>query len=295
MKQQLTSQVEKFNKKAQKSAALKAELDYIKQREDQAKKELLDQYEGAGMAGALEWKKAGFDPHHDSIAMLISWNGIEKLFKVNDEQKETIAKEIVAPLAQEIIAPFAQEVNALKTEMSEMKSMLAQLMQQNAIQAAMLEKLIPTGPVMGDVARVAHAGEVTRVVHTGDVTVVKEKVVPARGMTEQIIEESKSMHQHPILDNFSRRGRKPIRVVQAMEIINSSMTDSGRIKWSLDVVFAVLTVLEYKGIDIEKSTRIVEELLGRQAYQFFAKNRAALGINSYQELIENYKNIKEAK
>jgi hypothetical protein len=232
MKQQLTKQTEKFNRKLQAAAAYKGETDFIKQREKEKADATKKEFEEHGMVGSTAWKQAGFDPHDDSIAMLISWNGIEKLFQVNDHQKEIIAREVAAPLVQEI--------NHLKNEVSELKSMMRQMLD------------------------------------------LQMGIAPTTPKVEEISEPVLVQEIHVPLDS--------IKAAQVQ--LDNATTPGGRKKWSMDIVYAALTILQEEGVNIDSTGQLQLHPLGNGAYNYV--NRAHKDIN-WKDVVARFKQMtKEA-
>ena len=229
MRQQLTSQVEKFSQKMKKAAAYDAEGAYIKKRQEEkeaVQKEFLER----GMADSSLWREAGLDPYHDSIAMLISRTGIEKLFQVNDHQKEVIAREVAAPLVQEI--------NHLKNEVSELKSIMRQMLD-------LQMGITPSAP---------------RVEEVSEPVLIEEIHIPISSIRQAQVQ----------LDNAS--------------------TPSGRKRWSMDIVYAALTILQEEGVNIKSTHQVQKHPLGNGAYNFV--HRAHKDTN-WKEVVTRFENLKE--
>lgn len=88
-----------------------------------------------------------------------------------------------------------------------------------------------------------------------------------------------------------KRGRIPNRVKAAQELINNNTLESGRYDWKsggINLVFAILSVSEWKGTNVRSAGAIQKDVEARKAFQAVLYNKDRYGVNNWAELIAKF-------
>lgn len=113
---------------------------------------------------------------------------------------------------------------------------------------------------------------------------------------EEVIEETPtpvsepSVVKTPVATGYPR-GRRPARVIVALEYIATYTRESGRYDWrkgGIELIFAMLTVSEWRGVDIRNTARIQTDVESRKAFQQVTYNLDRYGVKNWAELIAKF-------
>jgi hypothetical protein len=91
-----------------------------------------------------------------------------------------------------------------------------------------------------------------------------------------------------------QRGRIPGSVNAAVEVVNKHTLGSGRYDWkngSFDLIYAVLTISKYNGIDIHNMSHVNKDAFVRRAYQQAVYNKEKYDFTTWVAFIAKYEEV----
>jgi hypothetical protein len=121
--------------------------------------------------------------------------------------------------------------------------------------------------------------------------------LPVQAVTEASVIKAKEWLASPIKD-IMPDDPKPFHIELAMEIMHQYCTKAGSYRWrqgGKELIFAMLTYLEWKGINITKTTELQAHKLGRCVIQNSMFNKDKYGILKWSDIISQYNTREEVR
>jgi hypothetical protein len=121
---------------------------------------------------------------------------------------------------------------------------------------------------------------------------VVEEVVEV--VTEQPTPVVEKRHRSASVGIPTKRGRKTETVKAAIVCIEQHTLPSGRYDWktgSFDLIYAVLTIAAWAGVDIHKVTAIQTDAFARKAFQQVAYNKEKYDFTTWAAFIAKYEEV----